>query len=58
MRTLVITIADTKGIFEIDEDADREREIIVEYGHRKTTATLTGFLEALGLEKDGPLDKK
>ena len=49
MKTLTITIGDTKGIFEIDMDADREREVSLEFGHRKVTTSLLGFLQALGL---------
>ena len=49
MKTLTITIGDTKGIFEIDMDADREREVYLEFGHHKTTTSLLGFLQALGL---------
>ena len=46
MKTLTITIGDTKGIFEIDMDADREREVYLEFGHHKTTTSLLGFLQA------------
>jgi hypothetical protein len=51
MKTLTITIADTKQSFEIDLDNDRELEINIEYGHKKATTTLMGFLQALGLEQ-------
>jgi hypothetical protein len=49
MKTLKITIGDTTNEFLIDMDADREREIIMEFGHRRVTTTLMGFLQALGL---------
>jgi hypothetical protein len=49
MKTLTITIGDNKGIFNIDMDSDREREVILEFGHRKATTSLMGFLQALGL---------
>jgi hypothetical protein len=49
MKTLSITIADIKAEFPIDLDNDRELEIPMQFGHRKVTTTLMGFLQALGL---------
>ena len=48
-KTLVITIADTKAEFDIDLDTDREIDVSMQFGHRKVTTTLMGFIQALGL---------
>jgi hypothetical protein len=49
MKTLTITIADTKAEFKIDLDTERDMDIHLEYGHKRATTTLMGFLQALGL---------
>ena len=50
MKSLVITIGDKSAQFDIDLDAgDAEREVSMEYGHRKATTSLMGLLRALGL---------